>query len=178
MTGTATTEPRRLILMRHAKSSWDDPAQEDHDRPLARRGRLAATLMAAWLRETDSALKLGPLDAALISDSRRTRETWAQMTPLWGGDAEARFDNRIYEAPTSSLIDALRTAPRAARRVLMLGHNPGMLELAADLAGRPSGRFPTAAIAVLTPRDPAFCWADAGPHAFDLLAYEEPKGLV
>ncbi|MBE0695045.1 MAG: histidine phosphatase family protein, partial [Aquamicrobium sp.] len=82
---------RTLLLLRHAKSSWDDPALDDFDRPLARRGREAAPRMGremarrGWLP-----------DLALVSSSLRTRQTWALVAPELPRDIPASFDDTIY----------------------------------------------------------------------------------
>lgn len=165
---------RRLVLMRHAKSDWSAPGQPDHARPLNRRGRLAAPLMAAFLAEQD-----WRIDLALISDAARTRETWERMRPLLPDVPAPRLEPRIYEAPPEALLAALQDAPDDARAVLMLGHNPGIDEFAHLLTapGSPHpGRFPTAALAVFRTAAPR--WRDAAPGGFTLEAYEEPKSLV
>ncbi|TNF20985.1 MAG: histidine phosphatase family protein [Rhodobacteraceae bacterium] len=112
---------KKLILMRHAKSSWDDPRQEDHARPLNPRGRRSARAMGDWLR------RMGHVpDAVLSSDAQRTRETAA----LLGFEAVPQFTDRLYHAGASRMLEVLRGA--SGDCVLMIGHNPGI----ADFAGR------------------------------------------
>jgi phosphohistidine phosphatase len=141
---------RRLILLRHAKSSR--PASvEDFDRPLAPEGRDAASRMGVYLRDEG----LFP-DLALVSSARRTRETWDCVGPSLG-EVEARFDPRIYEAPTERLLVVLREAGPETRSVIMIGHNPGFEELGRRLVGhgdryamaRMNDKFPTSAVAVI-----------------------------
>lgn len=172
---------KRLILMRHAKSAWDDPALADHERPLNPRGRLAAVLMGAWLAELMDR-EAWRINAALVSTSLRTRQTWDRIAPFLvvGGAAALAptWTPEIYEAESSALFAALRAAPEPAETVLMLGHNPGMEEFADRLAradGPRPGRFPTAATAIFAG---AGRWAEVAPGGFQLVAMEQPKSLV
>lgn len=120
---------RQLLLLRHAKSSWDDPALSDHARPLNARGRRAAAAMAQAMRD----LGLGP-DIVLVSSARRTLQTLESLTPF---DDPALIEpmDALYLAPWRSLLAALRDVPETARSVLLIGHNPGLHELAMALAG-------------------------------------------
>ncbi len=113
---------KRLILMRHAKSGWDDPTLDDHDRPLNGRGRVSAKALGEWLKIK----KIMP-NQALVSSAARTRETFA----LLGIACSAQFDRNLYLAPSSRMLKALKTA--RGERVLMIGHNPGIAEFAHDL---------------------------------------------
>ncbi|MBN7785925.1 histidine phosphatase family protein [Ponticoccus gilvus] len=116
---------KRLILMRHAKSDWKT-GQEDHDRPLNARGRRAATVLGDWLRQN------GQLpDAVLSSSAMRTRETLDRLQIK----AQATFDPTLYLADSSVLESVLKRA--TGERVLMLGHNPGIGDFAAELMERP-----------------------------------------
>lgn len=113
---------RRLILMRHAKSDWGSPAIADHARPLNARGRRNAPAMGDWLRQH------GYLpETALVSTARRTRETWQGL----GLRAKPRFSDALYHAAPEDMLAELRNAHGAC--VLLLGHNPGIAELAAAL---------------------------------------------
>ncbi len=149
---------RRLILMRHAKSDWDDPALADHDRPLNNRGRKVARLMGGWLL----AQALIP-DVALVSSARRTRETWEGLTADWPRPLpEVRFLQELYTAPPAQVMDfvARETAPT----LMVLGHNPGLAEVAQRLVAEPPAhpkfaRFPTGA--TLVAEFDAADWADA-----------------
>lgn len=133
----------RLILVRHAKSSWDDPLQDDHDRILNARGRDAATQVGAWL--TDRGYR--PAEV-LSSTARRTLETWERMAPALGEGTVMRRDPGLYHASAEQMLEALNGC--AASPVLMLGHNPGIAEFAARLLGSPPDnprftRYPTCA---------------------------------
>jgi phosphohistidine phosphatase len=138
----------RLLLLRHAKSSWDDAELDDHDRPLAPRGRRAAERVGERLRDA----QLAP-DLVVCSTAARTRQT---LELLGLEDPEVRFEKRLYGAGEDELLDLVRGLDDAAETVLVIGHNPGMQELALRLAAAASGpdaehlreRFPTAALAV------------------------------
>lgn len=144
--------PHRLILMRHAKSAWPDGVA-DFDRPLAPRGETAAPLMGRWLGEQD----FRP-EVALVSAALRTRATWAEVAPSLIG-TPARFEPKIYNARASTLLELVRAQPQSAKAILVIGHNPGMQELAHGLADpdrsdiealrRLARKYPTAGVAVL-----------------------------
>jgi phosphohistidine phosphatase len=117
---------KRLILMRHAKSDWDDPALPDHDRPLNRRGRRAATALGDWLRAHD----LVP-DEILCSTASRTRETCARLAL----PRAPALHRALYLAEAPAMLRSLRAA--TGDTVLMIGHNPGIAEFAARLIATP-----------------------------------------
>jgi phosphohistidine phosphatase len=141
---------RRLILLRHAKS--DRPAGvSDLDRPLNSRGKRTAPRVGEYL----AAEGLRP-DVVVVSPSLRTRQTWDAVQPALKGP-EPEIVQAIYEAPDSALLAVLRSTPDTAASLLMIGHNPGLQELALRLAGsgdktgrkRLTVEFPTAAVAVI-----------------------------
>jgi phosphohistidine phosphatase len=115
--------------MRHAKSSWDDPRLSDHARPLNPRGRAAAAAM----REAMRALGLAP-DIVLVSSARRTLQTLEALEP-WDETPLVEPMDSLYLADAAQLLAILRSAPETARSVLILGHNPGLHELATQLCG-------------------------------------------
>jgi phosphohistidine phosphatase len=164
---------RRLILLRHAKSDWPDVP--DRDRPLAKRGRRDAPVVGRWLR------KQGYLpDVVVCSAARRTRQTWDLVAPELGGSPSVTFEPRAYAASALTLLYLVRELPATARAALLIGHNPGVEELAASLTESPGGgdgprlRFPTAAVAVL---EFAGAWADLVPGDARLLAFTIPADL-
>ncbi|MEL7013764.1 MAG: histidine phosphatase family protein [Pseudomonadota bacterium] len=133
---------RRLILMRHAKSSWDSPMISDHERPLNARGTRSAKALGEWLRRNAFAP-----DEALVSDAARTQATLTglalALTP--------RLLSKLYHAGPETMFDTLRDATGSS--VLMIGHNPGIAEFAAALVSHPSDHprfydYPTGATLV------------------------------
>ena len=167
---------RRLMLLRHAKSDWPDVP--DEDRPLAKRGRRDAPAIGRWLRDHGYVP-----DAVVCSTARRTRQTWDLVAPELGGSPPVTFEPRAYAATAMTLLYLARELPRRSRAALLIGHNPGISELAAELAEppavptspRPAGmRFPTAAVAVF---EFAGDWPDLTPGQARLLDYAAPGGL-
>ncbi len=120
---------RQLLLLRHAKSSWDDPRLSDHARPLNARGRRAAMGMGAAMRD----LGLAP-DVVLVSSARRTLQTLEALGPIEGPPLIEPMDD-LYLTTWTSLIGVLRRVPETARSILLIGHNPGLHDLALALAG-------------------------------------------
>ena len=115
---------RRLILTRHAKSSWDDPAMEDRDRPLNARGRAAALELGDFLASRG----LEP-EEVLCSSATRTRETWDRVErAVIETRPEVSYVEDLYHAAPEMMLQVLRTA--SAPTVMMLGHNPGIAESA------------------------------------------------
>ena len=168
---------RRLILFRHAKSAH--PAGvEDHERPLDARGRADAPRMGAYL----AGEALLP-DLVLVSSARRTQETSALAGEALG-PLEARTEPRIYEAPAERLLGVVRETPDAVRTLMLVGHNPGMEDLARTLIGfgdryafaRMSRKFPTAAIAVIDLD--AESWGATIPREGRLDRFVTPEGLA
>lgn len=140
-----------LHLLRHAKAARDDPGLDDHERPLAKRGRKDAPAMAAAMAEEG----IRP-DLVLVSTARRTRETWAAMAAAFDPRTEAAFEAGLYLAPAEDLFDRLRRLDDGRREVLLIGHNPGLQDLALRLAAPGdkaiaglAEKFPTAALASL-----------------------------
>lgn len=120
---------RQLLLLRHAKSSWDDRGLSDHARPLNPRGRLAAAAMRAAMAR----LGLTP-DLVLVSTARRTLETARALEP-W--DETPLIDplDSLYLASAPTLLQILQDTRETVRSVLLVGHNPGLHELAMLLVG-------------------------------------------
>ena len=166
---------RRLLLLRHAKAVRDG-AGDDHARALTERGRSNAAAMGAFLHRSGYAPRL-----VLCSTARRTVETWELVAAELGGAAQAEFLDQLYLAPAKKIQDIVRKA--AGANVLVIGHNPGIEECAADLARKPASRdeaarlqhlkekFPTCALAIL--EFDAARWASAGT----LAAFVRPKDL-
>lgn len=139
-----TRAMRQLLLLRHAKSSWDDRELPDHERPLNPRGRRAAGAM----REAMEQLGLAP-DLVLVSSSVRTVQTVETFEP-WADTPLIERMESLYNAPASRLLDTLRDVKETVRSVLLVGHNPGVHELAMTLVGAHAMTFANADLRRLT----------------------------
>jgi phosphohistidine phosphatase len=162
--------PRKLYLLRHAKSSWDDPALRDDERPLSERGRRAAGRLRAHFDATG----LAP-EVVLCSTARRTRETWDVVRAGLHSEPAVEFRREIYLATTAELFDVIHEVQPDAASLMIIGHNPGLEDLAAALAGesidaleRLSGGFPTGAFASFS-TSTTWCEVAAGAARLDHL---------
>ncbi|MDR9428083.1 MAG: histidine phosphatase family protein [Salibaculum sp.] len=165
---------RRLILIRHAKSSWDDSRAEDHARVLNARGRRSARAIGAWLRD-----KGYRPDAILSSDSARTTETVDLMQSAWWDLVPVRYLPALYHAPPQILLEALRTA--TVPRVALVAHNPGLGDFAAAMAAEPPAhpdfhRYPTGATTVMD--FDISDWRDAAPGTGHVVDFIVPRDLT
>jgi phosphohistidine phosphatase len=168
---------RRLWLLRHAKSSWDDPGLPDRLRPLAPRGVRAAGAVERHLRAT----AVAP-DLVLCSPARRAVQTWEGVAPGVPPGTPVHIDESVYDADGGELLARLREVPAPVASVLLIGHNPAVQDLAVDLVGagdatlreRLVAKFPTGAVATLeVPGD----WRDLDRGAATLLAFVVPREL-
>jgi phosphohistidine phosphatase len=163
-----------LYLLRHAKSSWDDPTLPDHERPLAPRGRRDAKRIAKHLRR----LGLEP-ELILCSSAARTRETLELLRPAVGA-SEVIVEEDLYGASSDELLARIRLVPDSVASVMLIGHNPGLEQLALALASagdeleQLAAKFPTAALATLAV---ANSWSRLAPGDATLEAYVVPKQL-
>lgn len=166
---TTTARAKRLWLLRHAKSSWDDPALADHDRPLAPRGRKAAELIGAHLRREQIRASL-----VVCSSALRARET----LELIRASGEIRIERELYAATANQLLERLHRVPDELDAVMLIGHNPGIQDLTVgllgDAGGPPARKFPTGALATLTFTVP---WGALEPRRAELAAFVTPKEL-
>jgi phosphohistidine phosphatase len=164
---------RRLILMRHAKSSWADPSQRDLDRPLNKRGRRSAALIGGWLKR--KGLRPGQ---AMVSSARRTQETWSGVVAE-AGPAETAYLPELYHAGPDTMLAVLRRAADVDC-LLMLGHQPGIGAFAARLLAEPPddadfAKYPTAATAVIDfDRER---WSEVGWGQGRLVDFVVPRAL-
>jgi phosphohistidine phosphatase len=179
---------RKLVLLRHAKSAWPDVP--DYERPLARRGQRDAPVMGRWLRSSGHVP-----DQVLCSTARRARETWQLAQAQLGATPAVSFDDAGYQGSAGQLLDVIRRAPRAARTLLIVGHDPAIPELALTLAAATSpvssqvvsdaappavldsmrAKFPTAAVAVF---DVTGNWGQLGPGTARLTTFVTPRALA
>ena len=131
---------KTLLILRHAKSSWDDPALDDHERPLNARGERDAPRIGRFARDE----RLAP-ELILSSDAVRAHVTAAAMADATGG--QLLLDPRLYHASAAEILAVLRSVVQHnAATVMIDGHNPGLEELIAQLTGERE-HFPTAALA-------------------------------
>jgi phosphohistidine phosphatase len=165
-----------LHLLRHAKSSWTDPDLADHQRPLARRGRRDARRVARHLVHAGITPEL-----VLCSSAARTRESLELVRPALASSAQVMFENDLYGADADALLDRLRALREGVASVMLVGHNPGLHDLALILASsgadlpRLENKFPTAALATLA--IPSSSWNRLDHGDADLSAYITPKQL-
>ena len=166
-----TTGVKRLYLLRHAKSSWSDPSLADEERPLAPRGRKAAKKMAKELRRREIRPKL-----VLSSSSQRTQET-LELIASSLGDPPVEVEEGLYGAGSDALLARVRAVSDTVGSVLVVGHNPGLQDLALRLT--PSERliekFPTGALAAF--ELDAESWQELGQTEARLAAYLVPRKL-
>ena len=169
---------RHLIyLLRHAKSSWDEPELLDHERPLAKRGRKALAL----LREHFHEVGVAP-DLVLCSSAVRAVQTLEGVREGLPAGARVEIESDLYAAGAASLLDRLGRLPEEVGSVMLVGHNPGIEDLAAELSGGgdPDARtaleakYPTGGVATL-----AFegAWRELDWKGATLEAFAVPRRL-
>ena len=161
---------KRLILMRHAKSGWDDPLLEDTERPLNERGLKSASALGKWL--VDHGYRP---DAVLSSSATRTRETFDRLNI----DAPVTFKRELYLAPAGAMLKWLKTS--TADTVLMVGHNPGIAEFADGILTSPPEHsrfdfYPTGATLICD--FPITKWADAVSRSAQVVDFIVPRDLI
>ena len=169
---------KSIYLLRHAKSSWDDPSVEDIHRSITKRGQRAAKLMCDYFRVQDIRPAL-----VMCSPATRTRQTLDLLRPALR-DAPVDVEPRIYEATRQTLLARLGELPNSAGSVLLIGHNPGLERLAVHLIDeaaespailRLHEKYPTGALAALSA--PIDDWADLKAGVCQLEAFVRPSDL-
>jgi phosphohistidine phosphatase len=159
---------KRLVLIRHAKSSWSDPDLADHDRPLNGRGRDAAARVGRHLRESG----LRP-DLVLCSSATRTRQT---LERLGFEDTPVLVEDELYGASAYALLGRIRAVPNEVHTLVVIAHNPGIEDLARSLGDHYVTKFPTAAVA-----DLEFAvdgWAEVAPGRGRIRSFVLPRDLL
>jgi phosphohistidine phosphatase len=162
---------KTLYILRHAKAA-PEGRDGDAERPLAKRGRKAAAAMGEYLAGLEPLPRL-----VLCSTSLRTRETLDALLPTLDAAPQLLFEDGLYLAGAGRLLERVQRLPESARSVLLIGHNPGLHQLAMTLARNSDGladSFPTAALAVLRMSGD---WAALRPHNAELIDYRTPKSL-
>jgi phosphohistidine phosphatase len=167
---------KRLWLLRHAKSSWDDAHLADHDRPLSARGTRAAAAIGRHLDEAG----VRP-DIVVCSTARRARETLAGALAGLGGDVDVHVESGLYTFDAADLLTRVRALPDGAASALLVGHNPAIGSLAARLAREGPhlkelrDKYPTGALATLDLEVDA--WRDVAAGCGVLTAFAVPRDL-
>ena len=167
---------RTVILLRHGKSSWSDSTLADIDRPLAPRGERASRKLAKYIRRK----KIQPA-LVLCSPSLRTRQTLEAVESSLGKRCAVEVVPELYAASEQELLERLQALPESARSVMLIGHNPGLHNLALVLASRGADlpqlekKFPTGALATLVVRSES--WAALSPGEAELVEYLLPRQL-
>jgi phosphohistidine phosphatase len=166
---------KQLFLLRHAKSSWDDSEVLAHDRPLAPRGRRAVRLIAEHLGREGVTPAL-----VLCSSARRARETLEGIGPALGEAIPVQIERELYAASDGRLLERLRAVEDGVESVMLIGHNPGVEQLALSLAGGGQNlavlrrKYPTGALATL---EFSGRWGDLRPGSAELTDFITPKQL-
>jgi phosphohistidine phosphatase len=162
---------KRLFILRHAKSSWDDMGLPDHERPLAPRGEKAAARIAEHVRSEGIAPEL-----VLCSTAVRTRQTLAALLPVLPGDVEVQVEEELYGASLDGLVARLREVEDSVTAAMVIGHNPTLHALALALTGRGDvlDRFPTGALATVVLPGP---WPELGEGTGELEGFVVPREL-
>lgn len=169
---------KRLAILRHAKSSWDEPGLDDFNRPLNERGWKAARRLGRELKH-----RRMRFDLVLASPAARVRETIDGLQEKFDFDAPIRFEQQVYAATEGTLLELVRRFPDTVNCPLCVGHNPGLerliLGLARDdrngLRDRIAGKYPTAAFAVIELAVER--WNDVEPGSGELVELIVPKEL-
>jgi phosphohistidine phosphatase len=144
---------KTLTLLRHAKSTWNDPVARDFDRPLNKRGRKAAHAVGRAMRS--GGLRF---DRVIASPALRVTETLDGLAEGYGGPLDPVYDQRVYLASPATLLDLIHEVPDATETLLIVGHNPGLesltLLLTADdgdaLRSEVAVKYPTATLAEIS----------------------------
>jgi len=166
---------KRLHLLRHAKSSWDDPSLADHERPLAPRGRKAARRIARWADEHELRV-----DLVVCSPALRATQTLDRVVGSLGSP-QLVVDERVYQAYSTVLLDRVRELPSDVHDALLVGHNPGFAELClllsrpGDQRERVAENLPTGGLATIELDVEA--WVDVEPGSGVLTRLVLPREL-
>ena len=168
---------KTLILLRHAKSSWDDHGARDFDRRLNPKGERAARTMGAHMRSAGLSW-----DHAIASPAARVIETLEQASLGYGRTIDPEWDRRAYLASAVTLLELVHEAPASADTLLLSGHNPGLEDLVLLLVPDGEGlrdaveeKFPTASLAVMTCE--ADRWVDLSAGKCTLTTFTRPRDL-
>ncbi|MDQ6986988.1 MAG: histidine phosphatase family protein [Mariprofundaceae bacterium] len=159
--------PKQLLLIRHAKSDWNNPALSDFDRPLNERGKRDAPMMGARLKNADIRL-----ERLLSSPAQRARSTAENIANAIGFAAQnIDWITELYLASPGSMLDVIQNTPADINSIALVAHNPGISELAATLSDFSIGNIPTCGIVRLQSKSEN--WNIGSP--FTLMDFDYPK---
>ncbi len=167
---------KTLTLLRHAKSSWNDPVAADFDRPLNKRGRRAARTIGREMKNKGLCF-----DHVLASPALRVVETLDDVADGYGSTLHPEYDRRIYLASPAILLDVIHEADDGTERLLIVGHNPGLEQLAllladgGELRDEVAVKYPTATIAEISL--PVQHWRDVRKGMGHLVRFIRPRDL-
>jgi phosphohistidine phosphatase len=163
----------RLILLRHAKSEKAEPGKRDHTRRLSGRGQNDAPLIGAYIP-----------DLVRVSDAARTRETWERLASALSASPPVTYEERLYDAGTEALLAAVKETAPEVRTLMVVGHNPGLYDLARLLIAsgdveareRLNEGLPTSGLAVIDFAGDT--WRKLHPHGGRLERFVSPRSLA
>ena len=170
---------KRLILLRHAKSSWNDPVERDFDRPLNDKGKRAAETMGQHMRENAISA-----DTIIASPAARVKETLDSVATGYGSYMEPQWDRRAYLASNMTLLDIVHEVDDGANALMLAGHNSGLEDLVLLLVPDTRGdkaraaveeKFPTCSLAEM--EFDVENWADIAASSGKLLRFVRPRDL-
>ena len=169
---------KSLYLLRHAKSSWKDPDLNDHDRPLSKRGRQTANMIATYLRQS----KIAP-DLVICSTATRARQTLDPIIKAAKKPPKIILERGIYGGTQQALWEQLWNLPESAKSVLLIGHNPALHDLAQELAQADSNKLlPSAGEKFSTGAMASFrfdgAWKALEPHGAVLASFITPQAIA
>jgi phosphohistidine phosphatase len=156
---------RTLVVIRHAKSDWEQ-AIPDAERPLNDRGRREAPLIGRWLTD-----HVEQLDLVVCSTATRARQTWRLAAAKLRPAVRARYDERIYDAGPDELMSVVEDLDNEVATAALVGHNPGLAELVETLSGE-RVELKTSAVAVLRWEG---TWADVWSRRAALVTHATPR---
>lgn len=160
---------KKLYLIRHAKSSWSDPSLSDFDRPLNKRGKRDAPIMAAWLK--DHVVQIGHIISSPAKRAKRTAKVFAETF-----DIEITYHESLYHADTAEIYSSIYAINDDHSSIAMFGHNPGFIYFANEFVGNSFiDNVPTCGIVGLTSSIDS--WADFSPDVAKLEFFMYPKKL-
>lgn len=161
----------RLYLLRHGKSDWEAPSGDDHDRPLAPRGRRAAELIGRFLQWVGD-----PPGRVISSSALRARSTAELAAESAGWECPLDLTRSIYEARPEDILEAIRRRGDRVESLLVVGHEPSLSQLASLLIGGGQLRLPTASLACI--RFGCEDWSEVEPGKGELAWLIHPKLLA